>query len=296
MAEDQTIERNPRTQHPQPKFPHQHQDMPGAENQMTPRPDHGESSYRGSGKLKDRVAIITGGDSGIGKAVAIAFAREGADVLISYLNEKEDAEDSVRHVQQAGRKALAIAGDIRDEAHCRKIIDEAVREFGRIDILVNNAATQTLYDSILDIPAEDFARTFETNLYSMFYLCKAAVPHMQPGSTIINTTSIQAYQPSPTLLPYASTKGAISTFTKALAQELVKKGIRVNMVAPGPVWTPLIPGSFPEDQVAKFGSSNPMERPAQPVEVAPAYVYLASQDSSFVVGEVIGVTGGKLLP
>jgi NAD(P)-dependent dehydrogenase (short-subunit alcohol dehydrogenase family) len=241
------------------------------------------------------VAVITGGDSGIGRAVALAFAREGADVLIAYLNEEQDAQETVRVVRDAGRTGLAVAGNVGDEAHCREIVDRAVGELGHLDILVNNAAFQMTHQSIEEVPADEWDYTFRTNIYAMYYLCKAALPHMQSGGTIINTASIQAYQPSPTLLAYASTKGAIVTFTKALSQETIKQGIRVNAVAPGPVWTPLIPATMPTEQVEQFGQQAPTGRPAQPAELAPVYVFLASQESSYITGEVIGVTGGTPL-
>jgi NAD(P)-dependent dehydrogenase (short-subunit alcohol dehydrogenase family) len=289
-------QQNPTEQQPKPPFPEQQQPYPGLESQMEPKPDYGEQSYRGSGRLVGKAAVITGADSGIGRAVALAFAREGADVLISYLNEEPDARETARVVQEAGRKAIAVPGDIGDEAHCRQLVERATRELGRLDILVNNAAFQMFREGIGDIASEEFDRTIRTNLYAMFYLCKAALPKMQEGGSIINTTSIQAYQPSPSLLAYAATKGAIVTFTKALAEEVIKQGIRVNAVAPGPVWTPLIPAtaSSPE-QAAQFGQQSPMGRPAQPVELSPLYVFLASQESSYITGEVIGVTGGKPL-
>jgi NAD(P)-dependent dehydrogenase (short-subunit alcohol dehydrogenase family) len=262
---------------------------------MEPRPDYGEESYRGSGKLEGKAAIITGGDSGIGRAVALAFAREGADVLISYLDEHSDAEKTARIVEKEGRRCILAPGDIGDEAHCREIVDRAVQEFGKLDILVNNAAYQDVIESIEEVTEEMLLHTYRTNIFAMFFLCKAAMPHMQPGSTIINTTSIQAYQPSPTLLPYSSTKGAILTFTKGLSEEAIKKGIRVNAVAPGPIWTPLIPATFPGEKVSKFGKDTPMGRPGQPAELAPVFVFLASQDSTYITGECIGVTGGKPL-
>jgi NAD(P)-dependent dehydrogenase (short-subunit alcohol dehydrogenase family) len=279
-----------------PPYPEQEQQRPGRESDMDPRPDYGEDSYRGSGKLKDLVAIVTGGDSGIGRAVALAFAREGADVVISYLNEEEDAAETARIVKDAGRRALTVAGDVGDLSHCQQLVERTVNEFGKLDILVNNAATQTTHDSFLEIPPDEVENVFRTNVFSMFWLCQAAVPHLREGAAIINTTSIQSFDPTPALLHYASTKGAITTFTKGLSQELVEKGIRVNAVAPGPVWTPLIASTMPADQVSEFGKSNPTGRAAQPAELAPAYVFLASRDASFVVGEVIGVTGGKLTP
>jgi NAD(P)-dependent dehydrogenase (short-subunit alcohol dehydrogenase family) len=286
----------PQERGPKPPFPKQQQEPPGLESEMQPQPDYGEKSYRGFGRLQDKAAIITGGDSGIGRAVALAFAREGADVLFSYLNEEPDARETVRVVEGAGRKAVAVPGDIGDEAHCQQIVQRATQEFGKLDILVNNAAFQMSHESIEELPSEEFDYTFRTNIYAMFYLCKAALPKMQSGGAIINTASIQAYQPKPSLLAYAATKGAIVTFSKALAEEAIKQGVRVNAVAPGPVWTPLIPMSMPQQQVTQFGQQTPIGRPAQPAEVAPAYVFLASQESSYITGEVLGVTGGKPLP
>lgn len=287
---------DPRRAGPEPPFPEQAQPAPGRESEMEPRPDYGEETYEGTAKLQDKVALVTGADSGIGRAVALAFAREGADVLVSYLSEDDDAAETVRVVEDAGRKAVAVPGDIGDEEHCRALVERAVDELGRLDILVNNAATQGVHESITEIPSEEIERVFRTNVLSFFWLSRAAIPHLEPGSSIINTTSIQAYDPSPTLIHYAATKGAISTFTKALAKELVEQGIRVNAVAPGPVWTPLIAMSFEPEEVAEFGQDNPLGRPAQPAELAPAYVFLASDEARFVVGEVIGVTGGLLLP
>ncbi len=285
---------DPRTAGPQPPYPEQEQEAPGTEAAMTPRADHGEESYRGFGRLENRVALITGGDSGIGRAVAIAFAREGADVLVSYLDEHEDAEETVRQVEKSGRRAIAVPGDIGEEAHCRRLVERTVTELGRLDCLVNNAAYQQTHDSIEEHPSEEIEHIFRTNILAMFWLCKAAVPHMKPGSTIINTSSVQAYQPNPMLLPYSTTKGAIVTFTKGLAQELTPKGIRVNSVAPGPVWTPLIPMSMPAEQTAQFGADTPTQRAAQPAELAPPYVFLASDESRFVSGEILAVTGGQL--
>jgi NAD(P)-dependent dehydrogenase (short-subunit alcohol dehydrogenase family) len=288
--------RDPREAAPAPPFPEQEQAPPGFESEMEPAPDFGEHSYVGTRKLRDKAAIVTGGGSGIGRAVAVAFAREGADVLISYLEEDADASETIRVVEESGRKGVAVRGDLSDEAHCREIVGRALAEFGHLELLVNNAAYQMSRASITEIPAEELEFVFRTNILAMFHLCKAAIPHMPPGSAIINTASIQAYEPSPELLHYATTKGAIVTFTKGLAKELVEKGIRVNAVAPGPVWTPLIAMSFPGDKVAQFGEHSPMGRPAQPVELAPLYVFLASDDSRYVVGEVIGATGGQLLP
>jgi len=262
---------------------------------MQLRPDYGAHSYRGSGRLTGKKALITGGDSGIGRAVAVAFAREGADVLISYLNEDQDAQETTRVVQDTGRTCLAVPGDISEEAHCRKLVQQVLGELGGLDILVNNAAYQMSREGIEDISNEELDHTFKTNIYAMFWLCKAALRHMREGGAIINTTSIQAYQPTPALLAYASTKGAILTFTKGLAQEVIKRGIRVNAVAPGPIWTPLIPSTMPPEQVKDFGTSTPTGRAGQPVELAPIYVFLASDESSYITGEVIGATGGKPL-
>jgi NAD(P)-dependent dehydrogenase (short-subunit alcohol dehydrogenase family) len=285
---------DPREQGPHPDYPQKPIDPPGLESEMTPRADHGEESYRGLGRLTDRVALITGGDSGIGRAVAIAFAREGADVLLSYLPEEEaDAEDACRWVEKAERKAIRLPGDIRDEQHCTRLIERTYDEFGRLDILVNNAAFQRTYDSIEDISTEEFDASFRTNVYAMFWLCRAALPRMKPGSTIINTASIQAFNPSPTLLAYAPTKAAIVNFTKALSQMAMENGIRVNAVAPGPVWTPLIPSTMPQDSVKQFGADTAFGRAAQPAELAPVFVFLASNEARYVTGEVYGVTGGK---
>jgi len=261
---------------------------------MDPRPDYGQESYRGHERLAGRAALITGGDSGIGRAVATAFAREGADVLISYFDEDADADETVRVIEEAGRKCVPVAGDIQEQSHCRDLIHRAMDEFGRLDILLNNAAFQMTRNSIVEIPPDELDRTIKTNFYAMFYLCQAALPVMQPGSSIINTASIEAFTPIPQLLPYAATKAAIVNFTKALAKEAIQKGIRVNAVAPGPVWTPLIPYSFPAEHVASQGSSGPMQRPAQPAELAPVYVLLASPEASYITGEVYGVTGGEM--
>ncbi|MFS8146267.1 NAD(P)-dependent oxidoreductase [Rhizobium sp. R635] len=281
------------TNYPTPPFPSQKQPMPGFTAQMDPIPDHGEKSYRGSDRLKGKRAIITGGDSGIGRAVAIAYAREGADLVISYLDEDEDADETKRLVEQAGRKAILVSGDIQDPALCRQIVETAVREFGGIDILVNNAAHQASFKSIDEISDEEWELTFKVNIHAMFYLTKAAVPHMKPGSAIINTASINSDSPNPTLLAYATTKGAIQNFTAGLAQLLAEKGIRANAVAPGPIWTPLIPSTLPEDSVSNFGKQVPMKRPGQPAELATAYVMLADPLSSYVSGTTIAVTGGK---
>lgn len=280
-------------EHAKPPFPPQQQPMPGGTGEMRPRPDHGENSYRGSGKLKDKKVIITGGDSGIGRAVALAFAREGADILISYLDEHEDAGETKRLVEDAGRKAILVAGDIGSPQQCERIVRRAVDEFGGLDILVNNAAHQATFKSIEDISVEEWEKTFRTNIHAMFYLAKAAVPHMKEGAAIINTASINADAPNPTLLAYATTKGAIQNFTAGLAQLLAEKGIRVNAVAPGPIWTPLIPSTMTEDTVKKFGSNVPMRRPGQPAELATAYVMLADPLSSYTSGATIAVIGGR---
>jgi NAD(P)-dependent dehydrogenase (short-subunit alcohol dehydrogenase family) len=284
--------KNPVEKYPQPPFPSQEQDMPGVESEMEPEPDHGEKTYKGNGRLNGMKAIITGGDSGIGKAVALAYAREGADVLIAYLNEHDDARGAARLVEEAGRKAVLVPGDISSEAHCNEIVARAVKEFGQIDILVNNAAFQMTHESLQDISAEEWDYTFRTNIYSMFFLCKAAEPYMKPGSSVINTTSVNAYTPRPTLMPYTVTKGAIQNFTATLAQLWGEKGIRVNCVAPGPVWTPLIPGSFSSKHTKEFGANVPLKRPAQPAELAPVYVLLASNEASYMSGSTVQVTGG----
>jgi NAD(P)-dependent dehydrogenase (short-subunit alcohol dehydrogenase family) len=263
---------------------------------MREKPDYGEESYRGHDRLKNRKALITGADSGIGRAVALAFAREGADVVISYLNEHEDAEETARLVRDAGRKAITAGGSIEDVRHCEQLVERAFRELGGLDILVNNAAFQMTHESIEELTPEEWDKTFRTNIHAMFYLSRAALPRMREGSTILNTTSVQAYQPSPTLLAYASTKGAIVTFTKALSGLAIKQGIRVNAIAPGPVWTPLIPSTMPEKSIKDFGKTNPQERPAQPAELAPMYVFLASDESRYITGGVFDVTGGKMLP
>ena len=280
-------------EHAKPPFPNQEQSMPGRTGAMRPTPDHGEDSYRGSGKLNRKKAVITGADSGIGRAVALAFAREGADVLIAYLDEHEDAQETKRLVEEAGRKAVLMAGDIGDAKHCHAVIEKAAADLGAVDILVNNAAHQASFKSIEDISDEEWELTFRINIHAMFYLTKAAVPHMKPGSSIINTASINADAPNPTLLAYATTKGAIQNFTAGLAQFLADKGIRANAVAPGPIWTPLIPSTMSEEAVENFGKQVPMKRPGQPAELATAYVMLADPLSSYVSGATIAVTGGK---
>ena len=277
----------------QTTLPKQQQAMPGTTPEMTPAPDHGEKSYRGSGRLAGKRAVITGGDSGIGRGVALAYAREGADLLISYLCEHGDAKETARWVEEAGRKCVLLAGDIQEPAHCRKVIDEAVAKLGGIDILVNNAAHQASFRDLQEISDEEWELTFKVNIHAMFYLSKAAVRHMKEGGAIINTASVNADFPNPTLLPYATTKGAIQNFTAGLAQLLAEKGIRANAVAPGPVWTPLIPSTMPADAVVKFGGNVPMKRPAQPAELATSFVMLADPLSSYTSGATIAVTGGK---
>jgi NAD(P)-dependent dehydrogenase (short-subunit alcohol dehydrogenase family) len=287
--------KDPRDIEPKPPFPSQQQSPPGREADMQPLADHGERSYVGHERLRDRIALITGGDSGIGRAVALAFAREGADVVISYLDEDEDedARETARLVGEARRRVVAVAGDIGEEAHCEALIAQCFAEFGRLDVLINNAAYQSAHERIEDLDAAEFEHTFRTNVFGMFHLCRAALPRMKPGSAIINTASIQAYQPQPSLLAYAATKGAIVTFSKALAIEAIERGVRVNVVAPGPVWTPLIPSTMPPESVAEFGRSAPIGRAAQPAELAPTYVFLACEDSSYITGEIVGVGGGR---
>jgi hypothetical protein len=294
MSGDQHTPQDPTTQHPQPDMPEQKLPHPGREGDMALAPDYGLDTYRGSGKLQGRRAVITGGDSGIGRAVALAFAREGADVLISHLPEEQaDADETIRVVEEAGRRAISAPGDLQDPAYCREIVERAVRELGGIDLLVNNAAYQMVHGGLADISPEEIDRTFRVNIISMFHTCRAALEHMQPGAAIVNTASIQAYQPAPMLMAYAATKAAIVNFTANLAQETIERGIRVNCVAPGPVWTPLIPATMPEDKVEDFGAEeSPAGRAAQPAELAPAYVFLASQESSYINGETIRVTGG----
>ena len=288
------IERDPRAGS-KPPFGAQEQSLPGSD-ETSPRPPTTARRLSGNRQTEDLGAVVTGGDSGIGRAVALAFAREGADVLISYLEEDDDAAETARLVEDAGRRAVQVRGDLADPNHCEHVISTAASEFGRLDLLVNNAAVQTVHESFEEITDEEVERVFRTNIFPLFTLCRAAMPLMGAGSAIINTTSIQAYDPAPPLLHYASTKGAIVTFTKGLSKELIKRGIRVNAVAPGPVWTPLIAATMPGDEVSTFGETNPTGRPAQPADLAPAYVFLASAESRFMTGEVIGVTGGRLLP
>jgi NAD(P)-dependent dehydrogenase (short-subunit alcohol dehydrogenase family) len=273
--------------------PAQQQEVPGIQSKMTPVPDCGEESYRGSGKLTDKIAVITGGDSGIGRAVAIAYAREGADVLISYLSEDSDAKDTAGYVEQAGRRAVLVKGDVADPQHCRDIIKTAIDELGGVDILVSNAAYQMTHETLDEISDDEWDYTFDTNIGAMFRLCKAAVPHMKPGSSIIGSSSVNSDMPNPTLAPYAATKAAIANFCASLAQMLGDKGIRVNSVAPGPIWTPLIPATMPSERVESFGENTPLGRAGQPKELAPVYVLLASDDASYVSGARVAVTGGK---
>jgi len=297
-TENQYSMQHPLTQYPRPEFPKQSQAAPGTVHKLQPPADHGESSYKGFGRLLGRKALITGADSGIGRAVAIAFAREGADLVLTYLPEEgDDAREVARLVQAEGRKAVCIPGDLTSEAFCKKLVARAADELDGLDVLVNVAGKQTAQKSISDLSTEQFDATFKTNVYALFWLCKAAVPLLKPGSTIINTASIQAYQPSETLLDYAPTKSAIVAFTKALAKQVISTGIRVNAVAPGPVWTPLqSSGGQPPEKIPSFGSETPMGRPGQPAECAPIYVLLATQESSYITGEVFGVTGGNPLP
>src|SRR5437762_3810591 len=275
--------------------PQHQQEQPGREHKMKPRPRAEDKKHRGSGKLQGKVAIITGGDSGIGRAVAIAYAKEGADVAIVYLNEHGDAEETMRQVRQEGRRCIPIAGDVGDEQFCSEVVERTVKELGRLDILVNNAAEQHPAESIEDISAEQLERTFRTNIFSFFYMTKAALKHLKKGSAIINTTSVTAYKGSPQLLDYSATKGAIVAFTRSLSQSLVEKGIRVNGVAPGPIWTPLIPSTSPAGKVEKFGADTPMKRAGQPAELAPSYVFLASEDSSYMAGQILHVNGGEVV-
>lgn len=295
MTEDRLRLQDPREQYPKPPFPEQPQPAPGLAARMDPKPDHGETSYKGSGRLAGRKALITGADSGLGRAAAIAYAREGADVAIVYLpSEEEDAREVLELIRAAGRKAVAIVGDITDEGFCRRLVDEAVGELGGLDILVNNAGKQVSRPEIGAITSQQFDKTLKTNLYAMFWITKAAEPHLRPGAAIINTASVQAFEPSEALLDYATTKAGIVAFTKALSKQMIKKGVRVNAIAPGPFWTVLQPsGGQTQEKVRHFGESAPMGRPGQPVKIAPVYVLLASQEASFITGEVYGVTGGE---
>jgi NAD(P)-dependent dehydrogenase (short-subunit alcohol dehydrogenase family) len=294
MAKDRNPD--PRQTGDRPPLPRQQQETPGSEARMSPRPDYGEKTYRGHGRLTDRVGIVTGADSGIGRAVALAFAREGAHVVVAYLDEHEDAEETKRAVEGAGRSCLLLAGDLAEDAQCAHVVQATMERFGRLDVVVNNHAYQgRAVERFEALDAARVDRTLRVNVLAMFNLTRHALPHMKPGATIINTTSIQAYHPNPQILDYAVTKGAIRTFTQGLAKELTARGIRVNAVAPGPIWTPLIPQSFPDEKVEKHGQSAPMQRAGQPAEVAPLYVFLASDESRYVSGEVVGVTGGSPL-
>lgn len=278
------------------QLPPQHQDrQPGLESQMEPRPDSGADDYVGSGRLEGRAALVTGGDSGIGRAIAVAFAREGADVAIAYLDEHEDAKETLRLIEEAGRKGLAIAGDLADVGHADSVVDKVLKTFKRLDILVNNAAEQHPQESIEDIDTSQLEATFRTNVFAMFHVTRAALPHLERGGSILNTTSVTAYRGSGHLLDYSATKGAIVSFTRSLALQIVKRGIRVNGVAPGPIWTPLIPSTFSEEEVAEFGKKTPMERPGQPYEVAAGYVFLASDASSYITGQILHINGGEVV-
>lgn len=290
--------RDPRTQYPQPDFEKQPQSAPGLAQAMDPKPDHGETSYRGNGRLKGRKALVTGGDSGIGRAAAIAFAREGASVVINYLpSEQKDADEVITLLKGEGHTIVGVPGDLTDEAFCKDLVARSVKELGGLDILANVAGRQQFHMSIDELETADFELTFRTNVFALFWLTKAALPHMPPGAAIVNTASIQSYQPSDILLDYASTKAAIVAFTKSLSKQVAEKGIRVNAVAPGPVWTPLQPsGGQPQEKLVEFGKNVPLKRPGQPVECAPLYVLLASQEASFITGETYGVTGGNSLP
>ncbi|MBC6905425.1 SDR family NAD(P)-dependent oxidoreductase [Saccharophagus sp. K07] len=288
-----TIFHDPRTKYPTSLFPKQEQEMPGFEKKMQPLADHGEATYKGSGKLAGASALITGGDSGIGRAVALAYAREGANVAITYLDEEDDAQETKRLIKECGQDALTIRMDQTDRQACEKAVDACIEKFGRLDILVNNAAFQKTYDSLESIPDEDLDYTFRTNIEAFFYFSRYALKFIAPGGSIINTTSIQAYSPSSALAPYAATKAAIANFTVSLAEEAIKRGVRVNAVAPGPVWTPLIPSTMPQEKVRNFGENTLFERPAQPAELAPLYVFLASDEASYITGEIYGATGGR---
>ena len=293
MADTRLQMQDPRTQYPQPPFKPQHQGQPGLAKDMTPPPDNGESSYVGAGKLKGRKALVTGGDSGIGRAVAIAFAREGADVAIAYLpSEEPDAQQVIAVIEKSGVKAVAIPGDITDETFCSQMVERAAKDLGGLDILVNNAGTMSSHTNLLEVTSADFDKVMKTNVYALFWITQAAIPHLQPGASIINTASIQAYEPSRGIIDYAMTKAAIVAFTKGMVKQLMEKGVRINAVAPGPFWTPIQPSGQPPEKLAELGKNVPFGRPGQPVEIAPVYVLLASQEGSYITGEVYGVTGG----
>lgn len=292
-TQNKSVLQDPRTRYDQPEFEKQQQSIPGKESEMSPRSDHGETDYQGHGRLQGLTALITGADSGIGRAVALAYAREGADIAFTYLSEDEDAKVTEQLVRDAGREVISFRMNQASRQACDEVIDATVRKFGNLDILVNNAAFQQTYDSIEKIPDEDIEYTFKTNIESFFYYCRGALRHMRPGGSIINTTSIQAFSPSPKLAPYAATKAAIGNFTLSFAQEAIEHGIRVNGVAPGPVWTPLIPSTMDKKKVENFGANTLLGRPAQPAELAPVYVFLASADASYITGEIYGVTGGR---
>jgi NAD(P)-dependent dehydrogenase (short-subunit alcohol dehydrogenase family) len=287
---------DPREAGPKPPYDAKPQPMPGSEQQMQPKADHGERSYKGCGRLQGTAALITGADSGIGRAVALAFAREGADVLISYLSEHEDAEQTAKLIRDSGQHAVTVAGDITSREHCDKLVDRALKEFGRLDLLVSNAALQTVHEQVDEWDIEEFERTYRTNVFAMFYLCRTALPKMPPGGSIIATSSVQAFMPTGKLLAYSSTKGAIRTFIQALAELAMKQGVRANAVAPGPVWTPLIPSTMPQEKVKNFGKQTIIGRAAQPAELAPAFVFLASNDARYITGSVVDVTGGEQIP
>ncbi len=294
MSDSRLQKQDPRTQYPQPPFEAQHQSQPGLAKDMNPKPDNGESSYTGSGKLKGRKALVTGADSGIGRAVAIAFAREGADVAIGYLpSEEADAKEVLELIKGAGVKAVALAGDIADEQYCQTMVQQAERELGGLDILVNNAGTMSSHPDLLQVTTADFDKVMKTNVYALFWITQAAIPLLKPGASIINTASVQAYEPSNGIIDYAMTKAAIVAFTKGMAKQMMEKGIRINAVAPGPFWTPIQPSGQPQESVAQLGKEVPFGRPGQPVEIAPVYVLLASQEGSYITGEIYGVTGGK---
>ena len=293
MFDSRLTMQDPRKQYPQPPFEPQHQSQPGLAKEMTPQPDNGETSYTGTGKLKGRKALITGADSGIGRAVAIAFAREGADVAIGYLaSEEPDAKAVIQQIEAAGVKALPLPGDITNQAFCKAMVEQAHTELGGLDILVNNAGTMSSSPDLLDVTPDEFDRTMKTNIYALFWIMQAAIPLLKPGASVINTASVQAYQPSRGIVDYAMTKAAIVDFTKGMAKQLIDKGIRINAVAPGPFWTPIQPSGQPPDKLVKLGTEVPLGRPGQPVEIAPVYVLLASQEGSYITGEIYGVTGG----